>query len=267
MLLAKLPALILSLVLFLSLSSVSFAQTQNTLTAPQTTRSTGTLQSRAILEIDRRIAALTNSLNRLDAVTLLTADAIANERTQIQTEIQNLSSLKSQIQSETNSTALQPLVSQVTSSLNFYAVFVPKVMVITTAERLITVSDLLASVQTRLLEMAVSSGQDISDVETLLVDAQEQIAQGRASAESAIETVSALETEGYPGNRTALQSARADLVEARTSLLSARQSLGEALSAINTLGSTGSAETFQETTEETVEVMPPSTDTLQSEVY
>ena len=251
MVLSKVATLIASLLLFFFLGSQTFAQSTvpperqaiSPISQVSTQRAGSTLQARALMEIDRRIAALENAAARVDATAGLSPESKTLLMAPIQAEIKNLTELKTQIETESDATALGALVASLVSSYRVYALFVPKIMIISSAEKLLSVADLLTSVQEKILETALASGQDVAEIETLLTDAEENITSGRESAESAIEAVSELDPAGYPGNRTALQSARADLVEAKTSLIAARESLGEALTAWQTLQSSGSAET------------------------
>lgn len=229
-----------------SAQSTSVQNIQNTTaTRLQTSTATGsTLQTKALAEINKRIKALTLALSRIEQAKGLSDEAKQELSTEIQKEITNLNSLKSKIETETDAATVRTLISSVVDSYKNYALFVPKTMILSSAERLMMIADKMSMLQEKILTAVTTSanGQDISEIETLLTDAQENITAGRESAQAAMEKVSSLEADGYPENRSALQQARAELVASRTSLSAARKSLGEAVTAWKNL-SKGTAST------------------------
>lgn len=229
-----------------SAQSTSVQNIQNTTaTRLQTSTATGsTLQTKALAEINKRIKALTLALSRIEQAKGLSEEAKQELSTEIQKEITNLNSLKSKIETETDAATVRTLISSVVDSYKNYALFVPKTMILSSAERLMMIADKMSMLQEKILTAVTTStnGQDISEIETLLTDAQENITAGRESAQAAMEKVSSLEADGYPENRSVLQQARAELVASRTSLSAARKSLGEAVTAWKNL-SKGTAST------------------------
>lgn len=229
-----------------SAQSTSVQNIQNTTaTRLQTSTATGsTLQTKALAEINKRIKALTLALSRIEQAKGLSEEAKQELSTEIQKEITNLNSLKSKIETETDAATVRTLISSVVDSYKNYALFVPKTMILSSAERLMMIADKMSMLQEKILTAVTTStnGQDISEIETLLTDAQENITSGRESAQAAMEKVSSLEADGYPENRSVLQQARAELVASRTSLSAARKSLGEAVTAWKNL-SKGTAST------------------------
>lgn len=218
-------------------------QPANTLrTATQTTTApTGnSLQARALAEIDRRLTSLATSLSKISTMENIPGDIKANLTAEIQTEIDNLTKLKADIQAAQTQATLSAPVGSVVSSFRVYAVFTPKVLILNSAYRMMNVADMLSSVQTRLLTQVATQagqGQDVAALETALTDAEENIMLAKESAQSAVDQVAELTPLEYPTNRTALQAARADLTAANTALMAARESLGEVVTGLMALSS------------------------------
>lgn len=216
------------------------ANTLRTTTPNTATTQGNSLQARALSEIDRRLTSLSTALSKLASMENVPADIKANLTAEIQTEIDNLTKLKADIQAAQTQATLSAPVGSVVSSFRVYAVFTPKILILNSAYRMMNVADMLSAVQTRLLTQVATQagqGQDVSALETALTDAEENITLAKESAQSAVEQVAELTPLEYPANRTALQAARADLTAANTSLLAARESLGEVVTGLMTLSS------------------------------
>ena len=239
---------------FLAGSSLVSAQTSvpQTVQTSLTTPATGTsLTQKALSEIDRRIAALTNSATSVANMAAISPEIKTELTTQIQAEIENLNKLKAQIQAETNAIAVTGLIASVTSSYKVYALFTPKVMILATGGKLLSLAEMLTAVQQNLMMQVTamsSSGQDTTELEAMLTDAQENITAGTESAQSAMETVITLSPAQYPANRTSLQSARVDLGESLASLQAAHVSLGEVVTALSQTSQTVTQTTDMPTT-------------------
>jgi hypothetical protein len=151
---------------------------------------------------------------------------------QIQAEIDSLTELRTKIETETDETVIRTDAKSIVNSYRIYALFMPKIMTLTAAEGMLNLSDRMISFQQQLLTLVsekAGTGEDVSALEQLLTDAQESITEAQEQAQSAIDAVSPLEPNGYPGNKTVIQTARQSLRNGRLSLVSAKDSLREVL--------------------------------------
>lgn len=236
----KITLFTLLFILLVSTPSVSFAQTSTTSatnpaalkreqamerkTAAQDTQMAN-LQTRAALEIDRRITSLTNLITRINAFKHITTEQKTTLTTQVQNEITALNTLKTKIQADTTIDTLRTDVKSIVASYRIYALFMPQIQIMAAADSLLQTDDqateLAAKLTTRIQE-AQADGADITLLNTTLSTMQAKITEAKTEANTAITTVSSLTPEGYPNNKTALQTERSQLVTAKQTLISVK---------------------------------------------
>lgn len=185
-------------------------------TANQTALMTN-LKNRA----DNAITARVNSLNKLitiiNNIKRLTAEQKTTLTTQVQTEITNLQTLKSKIDADTDLTTLRTDVKSIVQSFRVYLVFIPKTYIIAHGDRILDVVSLLQTLETK-LTARVSQAGNPSNLMSLLTDMTNKLNDASAQANNAINAVLPLTPDGWPGNKTTLQSARTMLQTARHDL-------------------------------------------------
>lgn len=163
-------------------------------------------KTNAINEIDRRLSSLNNIITKIEGLGRLSSDQKNTLTTQVQNEINNLNNLKTEIQAETDPTALQTEKTSIIQSYRVYALFVPQVEIIAQADKIMDISDAMSGKTT----------------DTTLLG---KISDAKNQAQNAINSVLPLTPDGYPGNRSTLISARDMLKTARTELNSVYSTL------------------------------------------
>lgn len=184
------------------------------------------LKERANKEIDRRIESLSALIKRISEFKKLSASQKSALTTQVQAEITKLTTLKADIAAETDLEELKELTQSIVDSYRIYALFMPKIQILGTADRLQTTADQMSTQATQLevkINEQETAGQDVAAAESLLADMKAKIADAKTQAQNAITTVTPLTPEGYPDNKTELQSARQMVVTGIKDLNTARQ--------------------------------------------
>ncbi len=170
------------------------------------------LEARGDREINRRVNALRELLERLNRIKRLSPTDKSSLTSQVQTEINNLIALKAKIDADTDITTLRTDVQSIIKSYRVFALFIPKIHILAAADRMITSADLASQVVTKLqdrINKAQSAGKNVSALQTALADMQSKIADSKTQSANAQSLVTPLTPDGYPGNKSVLQQARA----------------------------------------------------------
>lgn len=182
------------------------------------------LKIRAGQEIDRRTASLNKLITTINNIKRLTSDQKSSLVGQIQVEITNLATLKAKIQGDTDLATVKTDVQSVIKSFRVYALFMPKVQIMAHADQIFAIVDDMnkatPKLQTR-IDNAKNAGKDVSQAVTAMSDRAAKLADAKTKAQNAIDIVTPLKPEDYPGNKGALQSARDMLKTARGDLKAA----------------------------------------------
>ena len=188
---------------------------------------TNHLKTKANEEITRRITALQNLTTKISLLKRLTADQKLAFTNQIQTEITNLTALKAKIAQDTDLSTLQADVKSIMSSYRIYALFIPKIHILVTSEKMNEIiaqmEQLEAKLATRIQE-AKTRDKDTTTLQVILSDMQTSLQDAKTQSQNAQNTVLSLTPEGYPDNKTALENAREMLQKGQKDLQTARQS-------------------------------------------
>ena len=184
------------------------------------------LQERAEKEINRRLESLNKLITRINEFKKLSASQKSSLTSQVQTEIDSLEALLVKIQADTDLETLRADVKSIRDSYRIYALFIPKIQIMGAADRMLNIADEMsthaATLETKINE-AEAAGNDVAELESLLVDMNIKIADAKTKAQNALDTVTPLTPAGFPDNKTELQSARQMVVDAHHSLNDARQ--------------------------------------------
>src|SRR3989339_757212 len=108
------------------------------------------LKKRADKEIDRRIKSLNNLVTKVGALKRLTADQKSLLRSQVESEIANLTALKTKIDGDTDASILKTDVQSVVKSYRVYALFLPKINILAASDQILNITDKLSSVSAKL---------------------------------------------------------------------------------------------------------------------
>lgn len=229
----------------------AFAQVS---TAPQTSTSQTALgnnqvakianiKSRADTEIDKRLASLNAAATRINAAKKLTTADKSNFSAQIQTDISNLTTLKTKIDADTDLATLRTDAKTIFADFRVYAVFLPQIHLLSAVDTMGVTADNLTAIATKLqtrIQTDQGKGKDVSQLQAWLADMQSKIADAKSLYIAVEAEVSPLTPAGYPGATATLKDARTKIktgaADLRAAWQDARQIVG-ALKALN--GDTG----------------------------
>lgn len=184
------------------------------------------LKERVDNEITRRITALNKLIDRINSAKRLTAAQKLTLTTQINDEVAALTTLNTKIAGDADLTSLKVDVAKIVKSYRIFALYIPKIHILTASEIILDITDqltvLLSKFQTYIAQNP-SKLRDLPAVQSAITEMQTKIADAKTQAENAQTTVLPLTPEGYPENKTKLDEARKMLVAARQDLAEARQ--------------------------------------------
>lgn len=186
------------------------------------------LRTRADAEIDRRIAALTKLLEKINAMKRLTAEQKSAFTNGIQGQITSLNTLKTKIEGDTDIATLRTDVQSIAKAYRIFALYMPQVNIMAHADRILAVIDDMNAISTRLqtrIDEAKAAGKDTTAMQTLMTDRASKLTDATTQANNAIAAVVSLTPDGFPGNKTTLQSAQKMLQTARQDLVKALQDM------------------------------------------
>jgi hypothetical protein len=184
------------------------------------------LRERATKEIERRITSLNGLIAKINAFKKLTESQKSAMVSQIQTEITNLTNLKAKILADVDDATLKTDVQSIVKGFRIYAFFVPKIHVLAAADALDNTAEKMSSLsgklETRIAE-AKAKGLNTATLDILLTNLKAKISDAKLQAQTTRDLVISLTPDGYPNNKTILQSARTKLVAGHKDLQLARQ--------------------------------------------
>lgn len=173
-----------------------------------------TLRTKADAEIDRRTLALTNLITKLGTLKKVTPDQRTTFTTNIQTEITNLKTLRTKIDADTDVTTLKTDVGSIITSYRVFALYLPQVSMLAASDKVLNIIDTITPItgklQTR-IQQKQTAGQSVASMQATLTDLQTKLTDASTQANSVITNITPLAPTGYPGNKPALQNARAML--------------------------------------------------------
>jgi len=181
---------------------ITLAPTKAALQLEKVVRRTELNRERAYQEIDRRIEALNQLIERINKVKRITEEQKTSLISQVNAEITSLTNLRAKIAANTDLVTLNADKKSIVDSYRIFVVFLPKITIIAHADAIIETAELM------------KEKNPSTDELTKVTEAINQ-------ANSAISKVINLDPAGYPGNKSELQSARSMLQVARQNLKTA----------------------------------------------
>jgi hypothetical protein len=200
-------------------------------------------KAKADTEIDRRIKAITDAGNRVQAMTKISADFKKNLTTNLQTQGTGLASLKTKIDADTDGATLRTDVQSITQSYRIFALVLPQARIAAAADREATILSMLFGIGVKLqarADAAASAGKDAKVVNQALVDMGTKLATAKTHAEAAV-TLSAPLTpdngdkDKMKANADALANARKEVAAAHADLMAARKMVDSILKSLKGL--------------------------------
>lgn len=224
--------------------SLAFAETPKT-TNSSTTRQTAeqnnqasrqaNIKTKGDQEIARRITSLNQAAEKINSMPHLSATDKSYLSSQVSDEITSLNSLKSKLDADTTLTDAITDAKSIVSGYRVYALILPKVWLVRTADDQLAVeaklSDMATKLQTR-LDQASAAGKNVTPLSNTLADMKSQISAANSISSSIEQKVLNLQPTDYDsdhsvlsGDKSQLQTARQDNQKAVTDAKSIVSSL------------------------------------------
>ncbi len=254
-------SIILTLFLFFTLIGNSYAQgvfqttkmgsraaeRENAITQNEANRIID-LKQRADKEITRRTNSLTELMSKINTLKKLSSTDKSALIAKLQDELNNLNTLKTKIDADTDLITLRADVKSIVQSYRVFALFLPEIRILIAADSMSTTSDNLTILSNKLqilISNSGATGDTLTNMQNLLADIQAKIKDANNQYQLAETEVLALTPQGYPGNISTLKDARLKLKAGATDLKTARddaKQIVKVLRSLNkTLKATGSA--------------------------
>jgi hypothetical protein len=177
------------------------------------------IKTKGDAEITRRLA----TLNALTSKISNSAKATATDKTtlsgEVTTEISGLTALKAKLDAETTVAGAAADVASMVTEYRVYALLVPKMSLIKTADDQQAVEAKLAALATKLqtrITAAKSSGKDVAIMQASLDDLNAKVAAAQAISGSVEKTVLPLQPTDYNSDHSLLSGYRDQLKTAHT---------------------------------------------------
>ena len=215
----------------------------NRATASSSPQVIAKLIAQADKEITTRISSLNTLSTRIGQMKNVTAAEISSLTANIQSQITTLTTLKTKIDADTDTTVLRTDLKSITDSIRVYMLVIPQGQIIAASDRLNTIASDLAAVGTKLqtrITAAQTAGKDVTSMQASLTDLNAKVADAQTQSQNAINGVSALlpdqgNTTTAASNTAALKQARTDIQTGTKDLQAARTDAGNILKAIKAL--------------------------------
>jgi len=188
-------------------------------------------RARATAEIDRRVASLQKLEARVQTMNRVSASSKTSLKASLDSQITVLTDLKAKIAADTDDATLKADIQSITKSYRIYMLVMPQAAILATADRVMTTTDLMTELNTKLktrIDAAATAGKDVSAVTTSYTSMQAHVADAKVHAQAAIDLSATLKADNgtdavMTANQQALKDARAKLNAARDDLKAARK--------------------------------------------
>ena len=201
----------------LALTTVPAAAVTGTPTSPAT--HLANIISKGDQEITRRLNSLNSLSGKISAATRLSASDKSTLSDEVATEISGLTALKTKLDAETTVSGAAADVSSMVSEYRVYALVVPKVMLVKTADDQQVVETKLSALATKLgsrISAAQASGKNVTTVQAELSDMQSKTAAAQTISASIEASVILLQPSDYDSNHAILSGDAAQLKTAHS---------------------------------------------------
>lgn len=175
-------------------------------------------------EIDRRLSSLQSALLKLNSSAKLSVADKTTLTTQLKTESDSLTTLKSHLAADTNLAAARDDVQKIFLEYRVYALMLPKASLVSTADRFITAGqkfqDLADKLQAK-VDAAKSQNKDATTLQANLDDMKAKLTSAKSRYDGLPAKVINLQPADYNANHKLLADDRDALKAARTDFKSA----------------------------------------------
>jgi ribosomal protein L29 len=194
------------------------------------------LQGKSDTEITNRIDSLNKLLARLNSMVNISASEKTSMSSSVQTEIADLTTLKTSIDSDTSSTTLKTDYQSITKSYRVYALVLPQASITAAADRVLNLVlnfNALAAKLQGYITTAQSSGTNVSSAVSAMSDITAKIADASTQANAAVSETAGLQPD--QGATTTLEANTAALKDAQSKIKAATADLVAARKDVNTI--------------------------------
>ncbi|HKU18791.1 MAG TPA: hypothetical protein VJP80_05980 [Candidatus Saccharimonadales bacterium] len=190
-----------------STNDTSTSPTTNSSTATSGETALATFKTKGDAEISRRLKTLDTLTTKISANTKLSASDKTALTAEVTSEISGLTALKTKLDAETTRAGAIADVQSMISDYRVYALIVPKVELLKTADSQQQTQDklttLAAKLQTRITE-AKTAGKDVTALQTQLDQMKAQISAAQALSTAEQTKLLALQPTDYDADHTVL---------------------------------------------------------------
>ena len=176
----------------------------------------------ATAAITRRVLALRELSTAAKSIVRLTEADRSALTTQIQDQINGLSSLNAKIQGDNDEATVRADAQKILTDYRVYVLTIPKARGVVVSDIELNAADRLAKLADRLSNaIDQASGKDTTKAKTDLAALRAKLAVVASTVSPLPAGLLALQPAGYPGNRSTLEQTRASLRTGRTGLADA----------------------------------------------
>jgi hypothetical protein len=196
------------------------------------------LKTRGAAEINRRVMSLGAALTAINANTKLAATDKSALAAQVQTESTALKALSTKLAADSTVTAALADVQSIISEYRVYALLLPKVRLVASADRFAVVESKLTTFAATLQVQVTAqkaAGKNVTTIQQQLTDMTTQTAAATAKSTSVVAPLLALQSTDYNTDHTVLTTYRATLATALTQLTAARNDAQTIVKALDAL--------------------------------
>lgn len=188
--------------------------------------------------VSKRVTALTALKADVDAASHVTAQNKATLDANISGTISGLQGLQGTVDADTTLLKLRADCRKIVTQYYVYLFLVPQSRLVVAADRVKAAADGLTSLATLLqarVNAAQKNGKNVSSAQGDVDEIAAKVSAAEQAAEGAQAAVLPLVATGYPGNRSALVSARASMQSAYGALVGALAAAQNAIAALAAL--------------------------------
>lgn len=192
--------------------------------------------TKANADIAARITALNALSTRVQDLKNASAEEKANIASEVQTNVAGLNALQTTIDADTDATKARADAQTIFTTFRIYALVVPRGWILASADRVLTVSNLMTTLGTKIqarITADEAAGKNVTSLVATLADMNAKIADANSQATASQTGVTALLPD--QGNKTVAASNKSALVASHTNIKTATQDLKTARADIKTL--------------------------------
>ena len=247
--------------LFLGLAMPALAATTTGLSvnASATTNTTEVLSkviARSDTAISARIDALNKRLARINAMQKVSDAEKASATAEVQTQISDLTALKVKIDADTDGATARADAKTITGDYRIYALIIPQMSIIASADRISTLVGIATTLQTKLqtrITDAQNAGKNVTALQAAMTDMTAKLSDATTQGQNANTGVASLSPDQgnatvAASNKTALVASHADIMAGVTDLQAARKDIATIVAGLKALGTIKASSSTSATT-------------------